>query len=314
MADEDDEIFVYMGGNQEVPRRVRRVRIHKSVKSIPRRAFWMRHGLISVEFHDELEIIEEDAFKHCTALKSLKMLGVKIIEAGAFKFCTDLTDVEFGTKLETIDYRAFYNCVALKTISMPSVTIIGAQAFKYCYELSDMECGEGLETIVKGAFAFCRRLRRIALPLKCNMIAPSVFHNCSHLTTIDLVGGIHETVASLHMKGWRNDMTDLINAITELLSDTTGGRTPTIQLWMKSVIFSLNYYKAEHKAMLKEAATLLELALWKANLGGNEGGLLESEGVRTTRGRRKRARKAVCVTSGAEIVVKNVLPFLCLKS
>eukprot|EP00573_Skeletonema_grethae_P000936 CAMPEP_0201688944 /NCGR_PEP_ID=MMETSP0578-20130828/2607_1 /ASSEMBLY_ACC=CAM_ASM_000663 /TAXON_ID=267565 /ORGANISM="Skeletonema grethea, Strain CCMP 1804" /LENGTH=316 /DNA_ID=CAMNT_0048173429 /DNA_START=675 /DNA_END=1623 /DNA_ORIENTATION=- len=46
--------------------------------------------------------------------------------------------------------------------------------------------------------------------------------------------------------------------------------------------------------MLKEATTLLELALWKVNLDDKEGG--EREGVRTTRGRRKRARKEICVT------------------
>jgi len=64
--------------------------------------------------------------------------------------------------------------------------------------------------------------------------------------------------------------------------------------------------------MLKEATTLLELALWKVNLDDKEGG--EREGVRTTRGRRKRARKEICVTSGACIVIMNVLPFLVLKS
>eukprot|EP00985_Skeletonema_marinoi_P011255 scaffold5329_cov126-Skeletonema_marinoi.AAC.10 len=65
--------------------------------------------------------------------------------------------------------------------------------------------------------------------------------------------------------------------------------------------------------MLKEATTLLELALWKADLNEKEEGLVEREGVRTTRGRRKRARKEICITSGASIVIKNVLPFLELK-
>mmetsp|Transcript_21687 Transcript_21687/g.34017 ORF Transcript_21687/g.34017 Transcript_21687/m.34017 type:complete len:82 (+) Transcript_21687:1-246(+) len=81
---------------------------------------------------------------------------------------------------------------------------------------------------------------------------------------------------------------------------------------MESVIRRLNHYKTEHHQILKEATTLLELALWKANLDDNEGG--EREGVRTTRGSRKRARKEICVTSGASIVIKNVLPFLVLKS
>ena len=311
---EDDDVFVFMGGDQEVPRRVRRARIHKSVKIIPRRAFRYCVDLTDVEFHDEIELIEEEAFKHCTSLRGpIRLLGVKIVKACAFKFCNDLTDVEFGDKLIAIDFAAFYSCVSLKTISMPSVKAIGVQAFAFCRQLSDVECGDGLETMVKGAFARCRCLRRIALPLKCNMIGPSVFHDCSQLATIDLVGGIHETVASLHLDSWRNEMTDEINLISEVLSNTTGGKTLTIHHWMKSVIRRLNHYRAEHNRILKEATTLLELALWKVNLDDKEGGVFEKEGVRRTRGSRKKARIAVCVTSGASVVIKNVLPFLCLK-
>eukprot|EP00986_Skeletonema_menzelii_P016320 scaffold14295_cov108-Skeletonema_menzelii.AAC.1 len=59
----NDEIFVYMGGDQRVPQRVRRARIHKSVKIVPKRAFFLRRQLIYVEFHDDIEIIEEEAFE-----------------------------------------------------------------------------------------------------------------------------------------------------------------------------------------------------------------------------------------------------------
>eukprot|EP00985_Skeletonema_marinoi_P021712 scaffold13468_cov128-Skeletonema_marinoi.AAC.3 len=79
-----------------------------------------------------------------------------------------------------------------------------------------------------------------------------------------------------------------------------------MKLWIRSVMSQLDHYKVEHKSLLKEATTLLELPLWKANLDENEGGIIEQEGVRTTRGRRKRARKEICVTCGASIVIKNV--------
>ena len=39
---------------------------------------------------------------------------------------------------------------------------------------------------------------------------------------------------------------------------------------MRAVFRYINYYKDEHKATLKEATTLLELALWKANLDEKE--------------------------------------------
>ena len=74
----------------------------------------------------------------------------------------------------------------------------------------------------------------------------------------------------------------------------------------------LDQYKAQHRSLLREATTLLELALWRANLEDNEVGVLEKEGVRTRR-QIKRARKEISITSGANIVIKNVLPFLELK-
>jgi len=63
-----------------VPRNVRRVKIDISVKFIPSRAFYARRHLIYVEFHDGVERIEEFAFIGCTSLRSVKSLGVKIIE------------------------------------------------------------------------------------------------------------------------------------------------------------------------------------------------------------------------------------------
>ena len=111
----------------------------------------------------------------------------------------------------------------------------------------------------------------------------------------------------------RDEPHEIDDRINSLLPTITRGKTEAIQQWMESVIRRLDHYKAEHKALLKEATTLLELALWKANLDDNSGCEGEREGVRTTRGSRKRARKEICVTSGASIVINNVLPFLALK-
>ncbi len=88
-------------------------------------------------------------------------------------------------------------------------------------------------------------------------------------------------------------------------------KTAVIRQWMERVIQRLYYFKSKHCALLKEFTTLLELALWKANLDDNVGDVAAAqEGVRVTRGQRKRARKDRCITSGASIVIKNVLPFL----
>ena len=214
-----DEIFVYMGGAQRVPDGVRRARIHQDVKNIPREAFYNRRQLISVEFHDGIEIIEKDAFSGCKSLRgSIKLLGVKIIGIGAFQNCESLTDVEFGDKLETIEGESFYLCTSLRNITIPSVRTIGYLAFYHCLELTELDLPEELETIEERGFKNCG-LRRIALPLKYDMFEDDdVFNGCCKFTTVDLVGGIHKTVASLHLERWRNEMTDEINRISHVLS------------------------------------------------------------------------------------------------
>ncbi|KAK1742621.1 leucine-rich repeat domain-containing protein, partial [Skeletonema marinoi] len=217
---DDDEICVYTGGDQEVPDDVRRVRIDKSVKIIPQRAFELRRHLIYVEFHDGIEIIEMRAFVNCVRLRgSIKLLGVRVIEEGAFSCCCGLTEVEFDDKLETIGSCAFYNCTSLRSLTMPSGRSIGTWAFRSCKQLTDLDLPGGLETIQEYAFNNCSSLRRIAMPLSC-MIEDNVFIDCTNLKTVDLVGGIHRTVASLHLERWRNDTTEEINRINQVLPET----------------------------------------------------------------------------------------------
>ena len=316
MAEEADvELFVYVGGDQVVPRNVVRVRIDKSVTMIPTRAFYGRQHLIYVEFHDGIEIIEEVAFKGCSSLRGVKLLGVKVIKMRAFANCHGLTEVEFGVELETIEEGAFVNCHSLRSVITPSVKTIGKLAFANCWQLTDLDLPEGLETIQERAFHNCQRLRRIAIPLKDGMIGANIFAHCPDLTTVDIVGGIHNTVALLHLENWRNGMKGEINRINQVLPDTFAGEnTAVTQEWIRSAIRRLDHYKVEHRSFLKEATTLLELALWKAKTEEKE----EEEFVEGMEGKRAKIdiqskRNERRIMSGANIVIKNVLPYLELK-
>ena len=102
----------------------------------------------------------------------------------------------------------------------------------------------------------------------------------------------------------------------ERLTQLLNALSSTINQWLTRVLSRMEYYKTEHRILLKEAMTLLELALWKANLHENaadDASAAAQEGVRVTRGLRKRKRNDRYITSGASIVIKNVLPFLALK-
>ena len=85
--DGDSNIFVYLGGEQEVPADVTHVRIARSVKIILRRAFFRRRQLVSVETHDGIEKVEGEAFDGCISLRGIKLPGVREIGLDAFNNC-----------------------------------------------------------------------------------------------------------------------------------------------------------------------------------------------------------------------------------
>eukprot|EP00986_Skeletonema_menzelii_P010370 scaffold5047_cov127-Skeletonema_menzelii.AAC.14 len=280
MAD-GNNIFVYLGGDQEVPDGVTHAIIHPSVKIVPRRAFYYRQQLVSVIFHDGVEIIEQDAFSGCKSLRGIKLLGVREIGAGAFKYCNALSDVEFGDEIETIGADAFLCCPSLRSIKMPSVRTIQQFAFGRCSQLNDVEFGIDLETISYYSFYNCN-LQRIVIPLKDNLFPLSAneqrynqFDYCSNLTTVDLVGveGMHNTISSLLLESWKDEMNGEIDRINqELPNNPQNEKTGLIHQWIRSVMDRMEHYKAEHNRLLKEHMTQLELAVWKVKINEEEEG------------------------------------------
>ena len=104
-----------------------------------------------------------------------------------------------------------------------------------------------------------------------------------------------------------------LSRINQVLPNTPGDeKTDAIRQWMEVVLDKMDHYKAEHCTLMKEAATLLELAIWKAKLGENEDecGEGRTKKVKVDAESARRERRLTC---GAEIVIKNVLPFLQLE-
>ena len=93
-------------------------------------------------------------------------------------------------------------------------------------------------------------------------------------------------------------------------------KATTIRHWIERVIRRIENYKSEHCALLKDFTTLLELALWKAKLDEEFGEVLNKEDDTTAKKAKidmQTARQEQRITSGASIVIKNVLPFLKLE-
>ena len=309
-----EDIFIYTGGR--APLHVTRVRIDESVTEIDNDAFWNNRNLLEVEMHEEVSKVGRRAFGGCTSLRGIKLLGVEIIKESAFAGCTAL-ELQFGCKLETIEKYAFHKCISLRNHTIPSVRNIEDKAFSHCKTLIDVVLPEGLETMGESAFRSCRSLRRIGIPFNIGLILEysNIFDHCVELQRVDLVGGILKTIASLHLESWRNDVMEVIDQINQVLPGTHHLRkTEEMQSWIQTVHRRIEHCRTEHKKLLREATTLLELALWKAVVDNNVKKEEEDASLEPKAKKAKidieSARQELRITSGASIVVKNVLHFL----
>ena len=312
-----DDIFVYTGGEQEVPRDVKRVRIAENIDTIPASTFRNRRQLIEVVGHDKLKKIERSALSGCYRLsRVMNMQGLIEIEGYAFYKCHALSDIDFD-KLEIVGTYAFVWCNSLRSINISSIRNVGKSAFQYCEALTDAVFGKDLERIEGGALANCTALRSVVIPLKDNLIIENnAFTFCDNLSRVDILDGeIHKTISSLHMESWRDEMEEEIDRINQTLPNIRSIEKATaIQQWIARVLGRMEHYKSEHQMLVKEAITLLELALWKAKLLNETNGKKCNVDVVTKKAKIdvQSAREENRVTCGANIVIKNVLPFLAL--
>eukprot|EP00984_Skeletonema_dohrnii_P030378 scaffold21779_cov69-Skeletonema_dohrnii-CCMP3373.AAC.3 len=245
-------------GREAVPRNATRVRIDESLAVIPARAFYWNRNIKEVECHVDVKTVEEEAFAYCRSLRRVRMRGVEVIEGYAFANCCALTVVECG-KLERIGHHAFYWCESLTSINLPSARIVGLEAFEYCKNLAAIKFGKKLERIGGLAFYRCLSLERIAIPLKDGIFTrDGIFRGCKKLKHVDLVEGeVHETIAYLQLEEWRNEMKEKIAAINQTLPNTPAGvYEEMIRMWMSSVLSNIIHYKAQHRSILNEVATL----------------------------------------------------------
>ena len=282
---------------------------------IEERAFKLCENLVQVETHDEIRRVGRMAFWRCKSLRRINLRSVCEVSKSAFCRCENLKFVEFGETVE-IGLMAFWGCENLERLNFTSIIITGIGSFSYCEALTNIEFSERLETIEARAFRECKRLQRIAIPLKRDLFVIDdesdqcgQFDRCDQLTTVDLVGEAHtKTISSLFMESWRTEMEEEINRINQVLPDTQRrDKTNEIMQWMDSVMDKMDHYKALHCRYVKEAITLLELALWKVKLGEKDENCAEGRTAKVGAGS---VRKEKRITCGADVVIKNVFPFL----
>ena len=260
------EYYIFTG--QRVPDHVTHVLIDKALKFVAARAFYEHSNIEEVICHAGVEKIEREAFYNCPRLRRVIMSGVKEVEKDAFTWSKALTYLECG-KLEIIGQNAFLRCTSLSSVDLLSIKVVESGAFCDCESLTNVKFGIELVSI-REAFYRCTSLERITLPLKDDLITDdSIFLMCEKLNRVDLVGGVHETIAAFLMEEWKDDMNGEIDTISQILPNTysgggvgmSRGKAREIRTWISAVLRKYNNYKAEHRRYVNEAAATLQLAL-----------------------------------------------------
>ena len=160
--------------------------LDKNVKSIRANTFSDCTTLTEIVIQN-VEIIDDNAFKGCPALKKVTFLNdVKTIGASAFEGCSSLTTINIPNSVESIGKNAFYGCSSLKEINMSgcNVTKLEESTFENCSSLQTAVLPESLTTIGNRAFYNCSSLKAVTIYKEVLNIGQSAFESCSSLQSI----------------------------------------------------------------------------------------------------------------------------------
>lgn len=295
IASSSESYFLYRPG-VEVPRSVTRVRVHYSVKILPNDLFAGCYELKDLVLPSGLLVIGDRALYYCRSLERIDLpIALVQIGARAFSACASLKAVSLLDRIRTIGYAAFSDCSSLEDINLPaSLTEINERAFLRCGLLRKVKLCGGILTIKEGAFDGCRSMGHLKTLMR-GLVVTSTGRDCSFLFVMDGLMGPPKNCAQVAI------FSECFNSmraaeISEAEIDVT--EILGLRLGWDDKRKLLGEFLAPHELRHKvEVTTFLELGLWKAKL--DESDVLES-----------RSRQDLRVKCGADIIVRNVVPFI----
>lgn len=190
---------------------VKKIKIGKNVKSIPKELCIRLSNLRIVDIGDGVENIEESAFEYCENLSSVSFgKNIKEIGESAFADCRKLQStidlpnvvsignkaffdcgyvkgIDLGNSLKEIGDESFFGNCENKIIDLPdSLESIGKSAFCHSYALEEVNFGSGLKTIGDYAFSNNSLLKKAVLNEGLTELGKGAFENCYLLSEVSI--------------------------------------------------------------------------------------------------------------------------------
>mmetsp|Transcript_3935 Transcript_3935/g.8679 ORF Transcript_3935/g.8679 Transcript_3935/m.8679 type:complete len:430 (+) Transcript_3935:101-1390(+) len=269
------------------------IKIPSTVVTIGARAFSDCKDIKDAELFEGTETIGEAAFYKCISLERIKIPStLTAIHDYAFSKCYKLKKL-YLSDVTTIGEGAFYSCHSLERVDIPSnVTMIAEGTFFRCIKLKEVDLSN-VTAIGRNAFWQCTSLKQIKIPSSVTIIGGSAFHGCARLQEVEIFAKVLE-IESAAFRGCRNFCTKISSSAFVIAPQTCGSRlwkttaiSPHLgETALISTILTENRIskviqgertwkqKLDHVrdlCRLFDASSILELAIWKANMNeGNE--------------------------------------------
>ena len=159
----------------------REIVIPDDISEIAGNAFRGNKKITSVIISNRIEKIGTRAFCNCTALQTVRIAAVHVIDIYAFAGCTSLQDVRLpDNTMVSVTYGAFKGCTSLKAFRIPKgVKKISPGAFCKCWSLEEVSLPASLKRIREYAFSKCINLKKVCLRSVQTDISPAAFHQCN---------------------------------------------------------------------------------------------------------------------------------------
>ena len=157
-----------------------------SITTIPQSLFQACTSLQNVQLHNNVVIIERNAFQE-SGLKTINFpASLQEIRSMAFYECTSLSgNLEFNEGLTTIGSDAFGYCESITGVKLPnSLTSLEGRAFEFCTGITSFIFGSGITSLESNAVRGLHSLEYLYLPATITSVQGFGIYECENLKTL----------------------------------------------------------------------------------------------------------------------------------